>query len=34
MAALLENGQQADGSVRLPAALAPYFGAAAIGPGG
>jgi seryl-tRNA synthetase len=25
-AALLENGQQADGSVRLPAALAPYFG--------
>jgi seryl-tRNA synthetase len=26
MAALLENGQQADGSVRLPAALAPYFG--------
>jgi seryl-tRNA synthetase len=30
MAALLENGQQADGSVRLPAALAPYFGAEAI----
>ncbi|MCP9817662.1 serine--tRNA ligase [Synechococcus sp. GreenBA-s] len=27
MAALLENGQQSDGSVRLPAALAPYFGA-------
>jgi seryl-tRNA synthetase len=26
MAALLENGQQADGSVRLPAALVPYFG--------
>jgi seryl-tRNA synthetase len=26
MAALLENGQQPDGSVRLPAALAPYFG--------
>ncbi|MFM8662035.1 MAG: serine--tRNA ligase, partial [Cyanobium sp.] len=26
MAALLENGQQADGSVRLPAALAPCFG--------
>jgi len=24
--ALLENGQQADGSVRLPAALAPYAG--------
>jgi seryl-tRNA synthetase len=27
MAALLEAGQQADGSVRLPAALVPYFGA-------
>jgi seryl-tRNA synthetase len=26
MAALLENGQQADGSVRLPVALVPYFG--------
>ena len=26
MAALLENGQQPDGSVKLPAALAPYFG--------
>jgi len=26
MAALLENGQQADGSVRLPAALVPYVG--------
>ncbi len=26
MAALLENGQQGDGSIRLPAALAPYFG--------
>jgi seryl-tRNA synthetase len=26
MAALLENGQQADGSVQLPAALVPYFG--------
>ena len=26
MAALLETGQQADGSVLLPAALAPYFG--------
>ena len=26
MAALLENGQQADGSILLPAALAPYFG--------
>ena len=27
MAALLETGQQADGSVQLPAALVPYFGA-------
>ena len=27
MAALLENGQQVDGSVKLPAALVPYFGA-------
>jgi seryl-tRNA synthetase len=26
MAALLENGQQADGSVKLPAALVPYMG--------
>ena len=26
MAALLENGQQSDGSIRLPAALVPYFG--------
>ena len=26
MAALLETGQQADGSVKLPAALVPYFG--------
>ena len=26
MAALLENGQQVDGSVKLPAALVPYFG--------
>ena len=25
--ALLENNQQPDGSVRLPAALVPYFGA-------
>ena len=32
MAALLENGQQADGSVRLPAALVPYFGADAVTP--
>ncbi|MFM2174468.1 MAG: serine--tRNA ligase [Cyanobacteriota bacterium] len=27
MAALLENGQQVDGSIQLPAALVPYFGA-------
>jgi seryl-tRNA synthetase len=26
MAALLENGQQPDGTVLLPQALAPYFG--------
>jgi seryl-tRNA synthetase len=32
MAALLENGQQADGSVKLPAALVPYFGSARITP--
>jgi seryl-tRNA synthetase len=31
MAALLETGQQADGSVRLPAALVPYFGGDTIG---
>ena len=31
MAALLENGQQADGSVSLPAALVPYFGGDRIG---
>jgi seryl-tRNA synthetase len=30
MAALLENGQQADGSVRLPEALVPYFGASVL----
>jgi seryl-tRNA synthetase len=30
MAALLEAGQQNDGSVRLPEALAPYFGASVI----
>jgi seryl-tRNA synthetase len=29
--ALLENGQQADGSVRIPAALQPYLGAEFIG---
>ena len=33
MAALLETGQQADGSVRLPAALVPYFGGDTIGGG-
>src|SRR6185503_10860529 len=27
LAAILENGQQADGSVRIPRALQPYFGA-------
>jgi seryl-tRNA synthetase len=32
MAALLENGQQSDGSVRLPAALVPYFGADTLAP--
>ena len=31
MAALLENNQQADGRIVLPAALRPYFGADAIG---
>ena len=31
MAALLETGQQADGSIKLPAALVPYFGSATIG---
>ncbi len=30
-AALIESGQQADGSVVLPTAIQPYFGAAAIG---
>ena len=33
MAALLEQGQQADGSVRLPAALIPYFGGERISAG-
>jgi seryl-tRNA synthetase len=33
MAALLENGQQPDGSVLLPAALVPYFGSDTIGAG-
>ncbi|MEB3157589.1 MAG: serine--tRNA ligase [Cyanobacteriota bacterium] len=31
MAALLEAGQQADGTVRLPSALVPYFGAEVLG---
>lgn len=31
VAALLENNQQADGRIMLPAALRPYFGAEAIG---
>ena len=26
MAAILENGQQKDGSVKIPEALVPYFG--------
>jgi seryl-tRNA synthetase len=32
MAALLETGQRPDGSVVLPAALVPYFGAEALTP--
>ena len=32
MAALLENGQQSDGSVLLPKALVPYFGRERIQP--
>jgi len=32
MAALLETGQQADGSIKLPAALVPYFGSESIRP--
>ncbi|MEY4771896.1 MAG: hypothetical protein RLZZ346_1151 [Cyanobacteriota bacterium] len=32
MAALLETGQQSDGSVRLPQALVPYFGSDRISP--
>ncbi len=32
VAALLENNQQADGSIRLPQVLHPYFGAEQIGP--
>ncbi len=32
MAALLENGQQSDGSVKLPEALVPYFGSKVIEP--
>ena len=31
MAALLETGQRADGSIKLPAALVPYFGSDTIG---
>ncbi len=33
MAALLETGQQPDGSVKLPAALVPYFGSDTISGG-
>jgi seryl-tRNA synthetase len=32
LVAVLENGQQADGSISLPAALVPYFGADRISP--
>ena len=32
MVALLENYQQADGSVRIPENLVPYFGSETIGP--
>ena len=34
IAALLEHGQESDGGVRLPAALAPYVGAGRLGPAG
>jgi len=34
IAALLEHGQEADGGVRLPRALAPYAGAERLGPAG
>lgn len=27
LVAVVENGQQADGTIKLPAALVPYFGA-------
>ena len=30
MAAILENGQQPDGSVKIPEALVPYFGSSFI----
>ena len=30
MAAILENGQQTDGSVKIPDALVPYFGSSFI----
>ena len=32
MAAILENGQQPDGSIALPKALIPYFGSSRLGP--
>jgi seryl-tRNA synthetase len=32
MVALLENHQQKDGSIRIPAALVPYLGMDRIGP--
>ncbi|HZH41086.1 MAG TPA: serine--tRNA ligase [Gemmatimonadales bacterium] len=34
IAAILEHGQEADGSVRLPAALVPYVGVERLGPAG
>jgi seryl-tRNA synthetase len=34
IAALLEHGQEADGSIRIPKALAPYLGVDRIGPAG
>jgi seryl-tRNA synthetase len=34
IAALLETGQQPDGSVTLPAALVPYVGVDRLAPGG
>jgi seryl-tRNA synthetase len=33
-AALIEHGQQSDGTIRLPPALVPYVGTEVIGPAG